>query len=246
MYFSRYSADFTGDSGGRATTEPKLPQGRRVATSDDLEVSAYLEIAKGLEGVWAEDEDGQQSVNEGVIVIDFGSQYSHLIARRVRELKVYSMIAQSKSSWDSVKHLNPRGVILSGGPASVYEEGAPQIPSWVFEQHLPVLGICYGMQALVHQLGGKVSPGAKQEFGYAVLHQDGSDPESVLFDELPTEFQVWMSHGDRVETLPPGFTGMAYTENSPVAAIGNGGNMYGIQFHPEVNHTPLGLSLIHI
>ena len=203
-----------------------MPQGRRVATSDDLEVSAYLEIAKGLEGVGPEDDDGQKSVNEGVVVVDFGSQYSHLIARRIRELKVYSMIAQSKSTWDSVKHLNPKGVILSGGPASVYEEGAPQIPSWVFEQRLPVLGICYGMQALVHQLGGKVSPGAKQEFGYAVLHQDGPDFEtgtgSVLFNELPAEFQVWMSHGDRVETLPPGFTGMAYTENSPVAAIGNG------------------------
>ncbi len=212
-------------------------------------MSAYLEIAKRLEGVGPEDGDGQKSVDEGVVVIDFGSQYSHLIARRIRELKVYSMIAQSKSTWDSVKHLNPKGVILSGGPASVYEEGAPQIPSWVFEQRLPVLGICYGMQALVHQLGGKVSPGAKQEFGYAVLHQDGPDSEtgtgSVLFNELPTEFQVWMSHGDRVETLPPGFTGMAYTENSPVAAIGNGGNMFGIQFHPEVNHTPLGQDILN-
>ncbi len=226
-----------------------MPQGRRVATSDDLEVSAYLEIAKGLEGVGPDEDDGQKSVNEGIVVIDFGSQYSHLIARRIRELKVYSMIAQSKSTWDSVKHLNPKGVILSGGPASVYEEGAPQIPSWVFEQRLPVLGICYGMQALVHQLGGKVSPGAKQEFGYAVLHQDGPDSEtgagSVLFNGLPTEFQVWMSHGDRVETLPPGFSGMAYTENSPVAAIGNGENMFGIQFHPEVNHTPLGQDILN-
>ncbi|SVA33002.1 uncharacterized protein METZ01_LOCUS85856 [marine metagenome] len=224
-----------------------MPQGRRVATSDDLEVSAYLEIAKGLEGIGPEDDDGQHSVNEGVVVIDFGSQYSHLIARRVRELKVYSMIAQSISTWDSVKHLNPKGVILSGGPASVYEDGAPQIPNWVFEQHLPVLGICYGMQALVHQLGGKVAPGSKQEFGYAVLHQDGSESgdSSVLFNGLPTEFQVWMSHGDRVETLPPGFTGMAYTENSPVAAIGNGDNMYGIQFHPEVNHTPLGQDILN-
>ena len=211
-------------------------------------MSAYLEIAKGLDGVGPEDDDGQKSVNEGIVVIDFGSQYSHLIARRIRELKVYSVISQAKSTWDSVKHLNPKGVILSGGPASVYEEGAPQIPDWVFEQHLPVLGICYGMQALVHQLGGRVSPGAKQEFGYAVLHQDGSESGpgsgSVLFNELPPSFQVWMSHGDRVETLPPGFTGMAYTENSPVAAIGNGENMFGIQFHPEVNHTPLGQDIL--
>jgi GMP synthase (glutamine-hydrolysing) len=209
-----------------------------------LEVSAYLEIAKGLDAIGSEDDDGQKSVNEGVVVIDFGSQYSHLIARRIRELKVYSMVAQSKSTWDSVKHLNPKGVILSGGPASVYEEGAPQIPDWVFEQHLPVLGICYGMQAMVHQLGGKVAPGAKQEFGYAVLHQDSPEAGSPLFNDLPPSFQVWMSHGDRVETLPEGFTGTAYTENSPLAAIGNGDNMYGIQFHPEVNHTPLGQDIL--
>ena len=233
-----------GRTGGLTTTENKLPQRRRVATSDDLEVSAYLEIAKGLEGVGQEDDDEGRSVGEGVIVIDFGSQYSHLIARRIRELKVYSMIAQSKSTWDSVKHLNPKGVILSGGPASVYEAGAPQIPDWVFERGLPVLGICYGMQALVHQLGGKVSAGTKQEYGYAVLHQDDSKAGLTLFNELPPSFQVWMSHGDRVETLPPGFTGMAYTENSPVAAIGNGENMFGIQFHPEVNHTPLGQDIL--
>jgi GMP synthase (glutamine-hydrolysing) len=222
-----------------------LPQGRRVATSDDLEVSAYLEIAKGLDAIGSEDDDGQKSVNEGVVVIDFGSQYSHLIARRIRELKVYSMVAQSKSTWDSVKHLNPKGVILSGGPASVYEEGAPQIPDWVFEQHLPVLGICYGMQAMVHQLGGKVAPGAKQEYGYSVLHQDSPEGGSTLFNDLPPSFQVWMSHGDRVESLPEGFTGTAYTENSPLAAIGNGDNMFGIQFHPEVNHTPLGQDILN-
>jgi len=222
-----------------------LPQGRRVATSDDLEVSAYLEIAKGLDAIGSEDDDGHKSVNEGVVVIDFGSQYSHLIARRIRELKVYSKVAQSKSTWDSVKHLNPKGVILSGGPASVYEEGAPQIPDWVFEQHLPVLGICYGMQAMVHQLGGKVAPGAKQEYGYSVLHQDSPEGGSTLFNDLPPSFQVWMSHGDRVESLPEGFTGTAYTENSPLAAIGNGDNMFGIQFHPEVNHTPLGQDILN-
>ena len=222
-----------------------MPQGRRVATSDDLEVSAYLEIAKGLDAIGSENDDGQKSVNEGVVVIDFGSQYSHLIARRIRELKVYSMVAQSKSTWDSVKHLNPKGVILSGGPASVYEEGAPQIPDWVFEQHLPVLGICYGMQAMVHQLGGKVAPGAKQEYGYSVLHQDSPEGGSALFSDLPPSFQVWMSHGDRVESLPEGFTGTAYTENSPLAAIGNGDNMFGIQFHPEVNHTPLGQDILN-
>jgi len=207
-----------------------------------LEVSAYLEIAKNLEGIGSEAESGPQSVNEGILVVDFGSQYSHLIARRVRELKVYSEIVSPSSSWESVRHVNPKGVILSGGPASVYAPGAPTIPDWVFERHLPVLGICYGMQALVHQLGGKVVPGKEQEYGSAVVHQNGV--EASLFHELPPSFQVWMSHGDRVADLPPGFSSLAYTENSPVAALGDGDRIFGLQFHPEVNHTPLGQSIL--
>ena len=216
-----------------------MPRGRRVATSDDLEVSAYLEIAEGRA---SEAENEPQSVNEGIIVIDFGSQYSHLIARRIRELKVYSEVFTASSTWETVRHINPKGVILSGGPASVYDPGAPRIPDWVFERDLPVLGICYGMQALVHQLGGEVVPGQSQEYGSAVLHQDGG--EASLFKELPPTFQVWMSHGDRIATLPPGFSSLAYTENSPVAALGNGNGIFGLQFHPEVNHTPLGQSIL--
>ena len=216
-----------------------MPRGRRVATSDDLEVSAYLEIAEGRA---SEAENEPQSVNEGIIVIDFGSQYSHLIARRIRELKVYSEVFTASSTWETVRHINPKGVILSGGPASVYDPGAPRIPDWVFERDLPVLGICYGMQALVHQLGGEVVPGQSQEYGSAVLHQDGD--EASLFTELPPTFQVWMSHGDRIATLPPGFSSLAYTENSPVAALGNGNGIFGLQFHPEVNHTPLGQSIL--
>ena len=219
-----------------------MPRGRRVAVSDDVEVSAYLEIAKNLEGAGSEADAGPQSVNESVVIIDFGSQYSHLIARRVRELKVYSEIVPASSSWEAVAHLNPKGIILSGGPASVYEPGAPMAPDWVFESNLPVLGICYGMQALVHQLGGKVAPGLKQEFGSAVLHRNGA--EGSLFHEIPPTFQVWMSHGDRIEEMPPGFSALAYTENSPVAAIGNGQGIYGLQFHPEVRHTPLGMSIL--
>ena len=216
-----------------------MPRGRRVATSDDLEVSAYLEIAEGRA---SEAENEPQSVNEGIIVIDFGSQYSHLIARRIRELKVYSEVFTASSTWETVRHINPKGVILSGGPASVYDPGAPRIPDWVFERDLPVLGICYGMQALVHQLGGEVVPGQLQEYGSAVLHQDGG--EASLFTELPPTFQVWMSHGDRIATLPPGFSSLAYTENSPVAALGNGKGIFGLQFHPEVNHTPLVQSIL--
>ena len=216
-----------------------MTRGRRVATSDDLEVSAYLEIAEGRA---SESESETQSVNEGIVVIDFGSQYSHLIARRIRELKVYSEIFTASSTWETVRHINPKGVILSGGPASVYDPGAPRIPDWVFERDLPVLGICYGMQALVHQLGGEVVPGQAQEYGSAVLHQNGG--EAPLFTELPPTFQVWMSHGDRIAALPPGFSSLAYTENSPVAALGDGKSIFGLQFHPEVNHTPLGQSIL--
>ena len=168
---------------------------------------------------WEHDVNGERhAVNEGIVVIDFGSQYSHLIARRIRELKVYSEIVPASSNWESVERFNPKGVILSGGPASVYAEGSPRIPDWVFEKRLPVLGICYGMQALVHHLGGKVVPGDVQEYGSAILHQDGSG--SPLFQGLPSSFQVWMSHGDKVTDLPPGFYGLAYTENSPVAGTG--------------------------
>ena len=213
-----------------------------MATSDDLEVSAYLEVAKKLEGVGSDTDGDRHAVNEGIVVIDFGSQYSHLIARRIRELKVYSEIVPSSSNWESVERFSPKGVILSGGPASVYAKGAPRIPDWVFEKRLPVLGICYGMQALVHQLGGKVVPGDVQEYGSAVLHQNTSG--SPLFRGLPPSFQVWMSHGDKITDLPSGFSSLAYTENSPVAGLGNGGHIYGLQFHPEVNHTPLGSSIL--
>jgi GMP synthase (glutamine-hydrolysing) len=176
-------------------------------------------------------------------VVDFGSQYTHLIARRVRELKVYSEIVPASASWQAVtQRVLPKGVILSGGPASVYDPGAPVVPDWVFEHDLPVLGICYGMQALVHQLGGKVSPGQRREYGHSLLQQEALD--TPVFTGMPECFQVWMSHGDRVETLPPGFSGLAHTENSSYAAIGDGRKFFGLQFHPEVAHTPLGMSIL--
>ena len=186
------------------------------------------------------------TVGDGVVIIDFGSQYSHLISRRARELQVYSEVVYPSSTWEAVtQRIVPRGVILSGGPASVYEQGAPLIPGWVFVQKLPILGICYGMQALVHQSGGKVAPGEKREYGSANLVQTqvGEAP-SPLFTGMPDDFPVWMSHGDKVDELPPGFGPIASTANSPYAAISDGQSTFGLQFHPEVEHTPLGRSIL--
>jgi len=181
--------------------------------------------------------------DEGIVVIDFGSQYSHLIARRVRELHVYSELVSPSSTWEMVtKRLTPRGIILSGGPSSVYEDDAPTIPEWVFESNLPILGICYGMQALVHQMGGTVAPSSKREYGHAILRQETSD--CILFDNIPKSLEVWMSHGDKVEALPETLSPLAHTDNSSMAAIGDGNKIFALQFHPEVAHTPLGMSVL--
>ena len=215
---------------------------RRVATSDDLEVSAYLEIAKEREGCASEKSPRPRGVQEAVVIIDFGSQYSHLIARRVRDCNVYCEIVPHDVTWDEVAHLCPKGVILSGGPRSVYEDNAPLAPVWVYDKGFPVLGICYGMQVLAHQLGGKVKPGLKREYGHAVIHQNSID--SVLFKDLPTSMPVWMSHGDQINSLPPGFKALAYTDNSPISVMGNDTGILGLQFHPEVAHTSDGNKIL--
>lgn len=178
---------------------------------------------------------------ETIVVLDFGSQYSMLIARRVREWNVYCELVPWNAPEERVRALNPRGVILSGGPASVYEPGAPLIPRWVLESGLPVLGICYGMQALAHQLGGRVEPGPAREYGPAVIHQSEGNG---IFAGLPETMSVWMSHGDRVIALPPGFRVLATSDNSPVAAMGNDHGVVGLQFHPEVVHTPYGREIL--
>ncbi|MDP6514484.1 MAG: glutamine-hydrolyzing GMP synthase [SAR202 cluster bacterium] len=201
-----------------------------------------MEIAQELGGQRLDQSEPVEAHQETVLVLDFGSQYSRLIARRIRESKVYCEIIPHDAPWESVAGLNPMGIILSGGPASVYEDGAPLAPNWVFECGLPVLGICYGMQAMVHQLGGKVNPGAKREFGHAVIHQNATD--FPLFAGLPASMPVWMSHGDRVTELPPGFSALAFSDNSPLAALGDDRNRLGIQFHPEVVHTPEGKAII--
>jgi len=179
---------------------------------------------------------------ESIVVIDFGSQYSMLIARRVRESKVYCEIVSHRATWESIEQLNPKGVILSGGPASVYDDKAPLAPDWVFQNGLPVLGICYGMQVMAHQLGGKVAPSLKKEYGHAEMQQ--SAPDQRIFQGLPTSVQVWMSHGDQITEPPPGFTSLASSENSPIVVMGNDKGMLGIQFHPEVAHTPQGKEIL--
>ncbi len=175
-----------------------------------------------------------------IAILDFGSQYAQLIARRVREAHVYCELFPWDAPAEKVLALHPKGFILSGGPSSVYEPGAPQIPAFVLESGLPVLGICYGMQALTHALGGKVAASSDREYGPAVVETIRDNPF------LPSgEQRVWMSHGDRIETPPPGFVPLARSRNSPVAAIGDlQRNYYGLQFHPEVRHTPQGLEIL--
>ena len=215
----------------------------RITSSDDLEVSAYLEISQEKAGHGIPNASNHIPQRESVLVIDFGSQYSRLIARRIRESKVYCEIIPYSATWDSVKDLNPRGVVLSGGPASVYDSNPPLAPSWVYECGLPILGICYGMQVMVHQLGGKVAPATKREYGHAVLHQNSTD--EPLLHGLPSSIPVWMSHADQITELPPGFHAKAYTDNAPVAVTANDQGMLGIQFHPEVAHTPHGVDIIN-
>lgn len=185
---------------------------------------------------------GGRKMRKTVVVLDFGSQYTQLILRRVRELGFYSELVSYDATECEVRKLEPVAFILSGGPASVYDENAPKIPDYIFESGLPVLGICYGLQALVHQLGGRVQRSDKREFGPAKLYvEDGSG----IFEGLPVEFTVWMSHSDRVEELPDGFEGIARSENSPFAAVRSlDGRYYGVQFHPEVVHTQYGREIL--
>lgn len=219
-------------------------QSSRFRASGDVEVSTYLERAREKSGEGpAERAPDVASVPEAVVVIDFGSQFSMLIARRIRECRVYCELVPHDAAWETVAKLRPRGVVLSGGPNSVYDLGAPTIPNWVFEQDLPVLGICYGMQALANQLGGKVAPSDEREYGHAIFNQ--GDTESPLFADVPPSMPVWMSHGDRITQVPPGFQSIAYSENSPIAAMSNeSGRILGIQFHPEVVHSPHGKQVL--
>lgn len=183
--------------------------------------------------------------SEKILILDFGSQYTQLIARRVRECQVYCELHPFDMEWEQIKAFEPSGIILSGGPKSVYEEGAPAIAEELFDLGIPVLGICYGMQLMSRHFGGEVIAAGKREYGHAELLSQ-NEPGGLFdgfFDAGKTP--VWMSHGDHVETMPQGFSVVAKTANAPVCAIQNvEKNLYGVQFHPEVNHTPNGAVML--
>jgi GMP synthase (glutamine-hydrolysing) len=177
-----------------------------------------------------------------VFVLDFGAQYSQLIARRIRECRVYCELLPYNTPIEQIVARQPRGIVLSGGPDSVYADGAPSIDPALFRQQIPILGICYGMQLMARLLGGDVAPGAQREFGKAELRVE--HPGS-LFAGLNDHLVCWMSHGDRVDAPPAGFQVAARTEHAPVAAMADAERrLFGVQFHPEVTHTPWGTELL--
>lgn len=193
--------------------------------------------------VWEKTCGAFQAMNEQIVILDFGSQYTQVIARRVRECNVFCTIMKYNTPAAELALLKPAGIILSGGPASVYSSDAPQPDRGIFELGVPVLGICYGIQLLAHYLGGKVEPGQRREYGKGTLTV--TDPSCPLFKNLPPTLQVWNSHGDKLTQIPPGFKSVAVTENSRYAAIENRPmKMFGLQFHPEVVHTPRGLEIL--
>ena len=177
-----------------------------------------------------------------ILIIDFGSQYNQLIARRVRECKVYCQIDPCDVDSDYIKSLNPEGIILSGGPASIYEKNSPKIDKGIFELNIPVLGICYGLHFMVDALGGSVKKTGKREYGFAELE---INDKKNIFKEIESKTTCWMSHGDSIEKLPAGFMITASTSNTRAAAIADTNKkMYGFQFHPEVEHTPDGKQML--
>ncbi|HEX8924373.1 MAG TPA: glutamine-hydrolyzing GMP synthase, partial [Terriglobales bacterium] len=176
-----------------------------------------------------------------IVVLDFGSQYTQLIARRIREFNVFSVVLPCTAKLEDVKAANPVGIILSGGPCSVYDTDAPPADDRVLQLGLPVLGICYGLQFMTHKLGGTVHAASKREYGHA---QVTVEQPSALFSELPTTMSVWMSHGDEADKLAPGFKLIARSPTAVAAIEDVSRNFYAVQFHPEVHHTPLGAKVL--
>ncbi|MGA3115632.1 MAG: glutamine-hydrolyzing GMP synthase [Syntrophobacteraceae bacterium] len=180
---------------------------------------------------------------ERVLILDFGSQTTQLIARRVRESHVFCEIHPFNMSLEAIKNFEPKGIILSGGPSSVHDAGAPLADPEIFELGIPILGICYGMQLLAHQLQGAVEKAQRREYGPATIDID--TPADIFYGIEKEGVRVWMSHGDRILKLPPSFKTMAHSDNSPAAAMGDSKrHLYGVQFHPEVAHTPCGKDIL--
>jgi GMP synthase (glutamine-hydrolysing) len=213
-----------------------------VLAPDDAEVEAYLEVALDAPPPERAPDDDPQSF-DSVIVLDFGGQTAQLIARRVRELNVYSELLPFDTPWDEIARRAPRAVILSGGPMSVYEDGAPHPDPRIWnDPGMPILGICYGLQLMAHHLGGDVVPATKREYGPAVI---SITTEDGLFRGIAKEQRVWMSHGDSIVSPPEGFQPLARTASTPYAGLSDPQRqMYGIQFHPEVVHTPAGRDIL--
>ncbi len=224
--------------------------GHRVLAPDDAEVEAYLETALKAPGPDRSPDDhpgagqgsGVEAGPDTVVILDFGSQFAQLIARRVRELNVYSELLPHDTPWAEIERRRPKAVILSGGPNSVYDPGAPMPDSGVWSGRIPVLGICYGAQLMARELGGDVLPAGRREYGPAsvtITSEDG------LFTGLDREQPVWMSHGDSITRLPEGFRATAQTDSSPLAGFADPSRgLYAIQFHPEVAHTPRGRDIL--
>jgi GMP synthase (glutamine-hydrolysing) len=179
--------------------------------------------------------------SQSIVVLDFGSQYTQLIARRIREMSVFSVVLPCTADLDEVQGYRPAGIILSGGPCSVYDADAPKFDARVLSLDLPVLGICYGLQLITHTLGGKVEPASRREYGHAEV---SIGAPSQLFKDLPPKLEVWMSHGDEALELPPGFTEIARTSNALAGIHNEQQRIWAVQFHPEVHHTKLGPTLL--
>ena len=227
---------------GKTVHGEQANAGHRVLAPDDAEVEAYLEVALDAPPPERSQDDDPQTP-DSVIVLDFGGQTAQLIARRVRELNVYSELLPHDTPWEEVERRRPRAVILSGGPMSVYETGAPHpdVRMWS-NATMPVLGICYGLQLMAHHLGGEVQPTTKREYGPATI---SITTEDGLFRGIDREQRVWMSHGDSILKAPPGFEPLARTDSTPFAGLADKSRqMYGIQFHPEVIHTPAGRDIL--
>jgi GMP synthase (glutamine-hydrolysing) len=225
---------------GRTVHGEEANAGHRVLAPDDAEVEAYLEQA--LHAPPPDRAEEVPSEPDTVVILDFGSQFAQLIARRVRELNVYSELVPHDTPWAEIERRRPKAIILSGGPSSVYDEGAPQPDAAIWSGGIPVLGICYGLQLMAHQLGGEVVPSTKREYGPASVQ---ITTEDGLFRGLERQQPVWMSHGDRIVRPPTGFVRTAETETSAFAGLADPTrSLYGIQFHPEVVHTPAGREIL--